>query len=111
MSSDGVSFLVAMAMLLAIMVFFVTAFGYVICYNILLEGYFGRTIGKYIMRLKVLKTDGTKIGYREAILRNIPKYVGNFIFIDALIMVLFFREEKQRAFDKVADTIVIHTNG
>jgi uncharacterized RDD family membrane protein YckC len=110
-AGDDVSVLVAMVMLFGMLAFFVTAFGYVICYNILLEGYFGRTIGKYIMRLKVLKTDGTKIGYREAILRNIPKYVGNFIFIDALIMVLFFREEKQRAFDKVADTIVIHTNG
>ncbi len=67
------------------------------------------TIGKYILGLKVLKESGTKIGYREAILRNIPKYVGNFIIVDALIMLVFFNKDKQRAFDKVADTIVVHT--
>jgi uncharacterized RDD family membrane protein YckC len=108
-TNDSVTGWMVAVIILIMLVFFVTAFGYILCYNILLEGYFGRTVGKYFLGLKVLKTDGTKIGYREAILRNIPKYVGNFIFIDALLMLLFFNREKQRAFDKVADTIVVHT--
>ncbi|OPY25939.1 MAG: RDD family protein [Methanocella sp. PtaU1.Bin125] len=66
------------------MAFFVTAFSYVICYTVLFEGYYGRTVGKYLLGLKVMKEDGTKIGYREAILRNIPKYLSNFIVFDAL---------------------------
>jgi uncharacterized RDD family membrane protein YckC len=107
-AGDSVTGWMVAVLILVMMAFFITAFGYVICYNILLEGYFGRTVGKYLLGLKVLKTDGTKIGYREAILRNIPKYVGNFIVIDALIMLVFFNSEKQRAFDKVADTIVVH---
>ncbi len=82
--------------------------GAIFCYIVIFEGRWGQTPGKYIAGLKVIKADGTPIGYKEALLRNIPKFFGNFIIIDALIMVIFFRKEKQRAFDKVADTIVVH---
>lgn len=85
--------------------------GVVFCYTVVFEGRWGQTPGKYLLGLKVLKVDGMPIGYKEALLRNIPKFFGNFIFIDALIMVIFFGKEKQRAFDKVAETIVVHTRG
>ncbi|HEY3273984.1 MAG TPA: RDD family protein [Methanocella sp.] len=86
---------------------------YALCYFILQEGYAGRTIGKYVLGLKVAKTDGMKIGYREAVLRNLTTAPGFpfFIIIDALMMLVFFREEKQRAFDRVAGTIVVSTRG
>jgi uncharacterized RDD family membrane protein YckC len=80
------------------------AFGY----YIVLEGHFGYTIGKYLLGLRVLRTDGTKIGYKEALLRNISKYINNLIIIDALIMLIFFNKEKQRGFDKIANTMVVH---
>lgn len=97
------------AMIIAAAFSITAVISFVLCYNIVLEGHFGQTVGKYVMGLTVVKSDGTKIGDREAILRNIPKYVGNFIFIDALLMLVFFYKEKQRAFDKVAGTIVVHT--
>ncbi|BAI61858.1 conserved hypothetical protein [Methanocella paludicola SANAE] len=87
------------------------ALGVLISYLVILEGRYGMTAGKYILGLKVLKVDGTPIDYKDALLRNIPKFFGNFIIIDALIMVIFFNKEKQRAFDKVANTIVVHTRG
>ena len=105
---DHVAGLMVAVVILVMLTGFLTAVGFVVCYTIVLEGHFGQTLGKYVLGLKVLKADGTKIGYREAILRNIPKYVGNFIVIDALIMLVFFNKDKQRAFDKVADTIVVH---
>jgi uncharacterized RDD family membrane protein YckC len=80
-----------------------------LCYYVLFEGRFGWTPGKYVMGLKVLKTDGERISYKDAILRNIPKYVSNFIIIDVLIMLIFFYKEKQRGFDRIADTMVVHT--
>lgn len=89
----------------------IIAIGILFSYTVVFEGHWGQTPGKYILGLKVVKMDGMPIGYKEALLRNIPKYFGNFIIIDALIMVLFFRKEKQRAFDKVADTIVVHLRG
>ncbi len=87
------------------------AIGVIFSYTVIFEGRWGRTPGKYLLGLKVIKADGTPIGYKEALLRNIPKFFGNFIIIDAIIMVVFFGKEKQRAFDKVADTIVVHTRG
>jgi uncharacterized RDD family membrane protein YckC len=83
-----------------------------IIYFIVLEGRFGFTPGKWLLGLRVLRENGTKIGYVEAIIRNIPKVVGNsvFLIIDALIMLLLFNKEKQRGFDKIARTIVVHKN-
>ncbi len=89
-----------------------TAFIGLMVYFIVLEGRFGFTPGKWLLGLRVLKEDGTRIGYVEAIIRNIPKVVGNsvFIVIDALLMLLLFNKEKQRGFDKIARTIVVHKN-
>lgn len=84
-------------------------FGVLLCYFVILEGRFGTTVGKYLLGMKVVRVDGMPIDYKDSLLRNIPKFVGNFIFIDALIMVIFFNKEKQRAFDKVANTIVVYT--
>jgi uncharacterized RDD family membrane protein YckC len=78
-------------------------------YYVFLEGHFGHTVGKKIMGLQVLRTDGTKIGYKEAILRNLSKYINNLIVVDTLIMLIFFYKEKQRGLDRMADTIVIHS--
>ena len=85
----------------------IVAFGY----YIVLEGRYGYTAGKYLLSLKVIRTNGTKIGYKEALLRNLSKYINNLIVIDALIMLIFFNKEKQRGFDRIADTIVVHVRG
>lgn len=77
-------------------------------YYIVLEGHFGYTIGKYLLGMRVLKTDGTRIGYKEAFLRNLSKYINNLIILDTLIMLIFFNNEKQRGFDKIANTMVVH---
>jgi uncharacterized RDD family membrane protein YckC len=107
---DQTSWIVGLVILVNLAIGLI-ALGVIFCYTVVFEGRWGRTPGKYILGLKVIKVDGTPIGYKEALLRNIPKFFGNFIIIDALIMVIFFGKEKQRAFDKVADTIVVHTRG
>ncbi|MCD1294681.1 hypothetical protein CUJ83_06665 [Methanocella sp. CWC-04] len=81
-----------------------------IVYFMVIEGSFGTTPGKYFMNLRVLREDGTKIGYKESILRNIPKIINGLLVIDAILLLVLFGKEKQRGFDKVAGTIVIHTN-
>jgi uncharacterized RDD family membrane protein YckC len=89
-----------------------TAFIGLIVYFMLIEGQFGATPGKWLLGLRVLRENGTKIGYVESIIRNIPKVVGNsvFLLIDALLMLLVFGKDKQRGFDKIAKTIVVHKN-
>ncbi|HEY3422503.1 MAG TPA: RDD family protein [Methanocellaceae archaeon] len=101
----------ALALVIFIAVAIVTAVSMLVValgYYIVLEGHFGYTIGKYLLGLRVLKTDGTRIGYKEAFLRNLSKYINNLIVIDALIMLIFFNKEKQRGFDKIANTMVVH---
>jgi uncharacterized RDD family membrane protein YckC len=74
------------------------------------EGFYGFTPGKWLLGLKVLRTDGKRISYRESMLRTIPKLFIVAIVADALFMVLVYRKEKQRLFDNIASTIVIHRN-
>jgi uncharacterized RDD family membrane protein YckC len=99
------------AMIIGFLVATTTLIGLIV-YFILIEGTFGATPGKWVMGLRVLREDGTKIGWVEAIIRNIPKVVGNsvFLIIDVLLMLLLFNKEKQRGFDKIARTIVVHKN-
>jgi uncharacterized RDD family membrane protein YckC len=79
-------------------------------YFAIFEGYYGYTPGKRLLGLKVLKTDGRKAGYGEAMLRSIPKLFILAILADALLMVMLYRHDRQRLFDKVAGTMVIHRN-
>jgi uncharacterized RDD family membrane protein YckC len=97
------------AILLSFIVGTTTLIG-LLTYFIVIEGRFGATPGKMVLGLRVLREDGTKIGYVESLIRNIPKVVGNSVFlvIDALLMLLVFNKEKQRGFDKIARTIVVH---
>lgn len=83
-----------------------------IVYFVVLEGRFGYTPGKWLLKLRVLKDDGTRIGYVESLLRNLPKLIGSFslLALDALLMVILFRKDRQRGFDKIARTIVVHKN-
>lgn len=81
-----------------------------ITYFIVIEARFGYTPGKRLLKLRVLKEDGSRIDYKESIVRNIPKFISQLLLIDALLMLILYPKEKQRVFDKVAGTIVIHTD-
>jgi uncharacterized RDD family membrane protein YckC len=70
----------------------------------LLEGRFGRTLGKRIFGLKVLSEDGLPVGYGRAILRRLSFYFQIFP-IDALFIP--FNPKRQRGFDILAKTIVV----
>ena len=39
-------------------------------YSIAMHGYFGQTIGKWIMRVKVISVDGSRLSMRQALLRD-----------------------------------------
>ena len=76
-------------------------------YFVICEGFFGLTPGKRVMGLKVLRVDGRKASYKEAMLRTIPKLFIIAIVADAILMVLYHGKDKQRIFDRIAGTIVI----
>lgn len=71
----------------------------------LTEGRFGQTLGKRILGLRVLREDGLPIGYKEAFLRRLSFYF-EILPLDALFIP--FTEKRQRGFDIIARTVVIH---
>jgi uncharacterized RDD family membrane protein YckC len=81
------------------------AIGVLFLYFPLLEGRFGQTLGKRLLRLRVLQENGLPIGYRAAVLRRLSFYF-EIWWVDALFIP--FTDRRQRAFDLVARTVVIH---
>jgi uncharacterized RDD family membrane protein YckC len=79
--------------------------GIVILYFPLLEGRYSRTPGKWWMRLRVVGEEHVQITFGQALLRRLSLYF-ELLALDAIFVV--FTRKKQRAFDIVARTLVIH---
>ncbi len=77
-------------------------------YFTLLQGAYGQTVGKMAVKIKVLKEDGTKIGYVDAFVRTLLLYV-DFIPILFLLgaILIWTSDKKQRLGDRGARTIVV----
>jgi uncharacterized RDD family membrane protein YckC/DNA-binding HxlR family transcriptional regulator len=75
-------------------------------YSTLLEGFNGQTIGKRIMGLKVVRTDGKKMSYEHAAVRNFGKILPLLPF-DLLFGWRLKNPTFMRYFDKFAGTTVI----
>ena len=72
-----------------------------------LEGKFGRTPGKWILRIQVLGTDLKPCGFGRAFIRNLLKFVDGFFNFMVCIILISLTENWQRVGDMVARTIVI----
>jgi predicted Zn finger-like uncharacterized protein len=76
-------------------------------YFVVFTGSCGQTLGKMALRIKVVRTDGSDIGYGRALLREVPaKFLSGLILGIGYLMVAF-DERKQGLHDKIADTYVI----
>jgi predicted Zn finger-like uncharacterized protein len=78
-----------------------------VAYYVFFTGYCGQTPGKMAVRVKVIRTDGTDIGYGMSFLREvIGKFISGIILGIGYLMVVF-DSQKQGLHDKIADTYVI----
>jgi uncharacterized RDD family membrane protein YckC len=75
-------------------------FGFV-GYTIVAEYRDGRTLGKRLMHIQVVRESGARISLGQAVLRQLP-FFGQFYFIDALFAL--FTERRQRAFELLTKT-------
>jgi uncharacterized RDD family membrane protein YckC len=75
-------------------------------YSTLLEGFNGQSLGKRVMGLKVVRTDGKKMSYDHAAVRNFGKILPLLPF-DLLIGFRIKNQAFMRYFDKFAGTTVI----
>lgn len=83
-------------------------FGFGLLYFPLLEKRFGKTLGKHLMRIRVVDESGRPITLGQAIIRRLSFYF-DLLALDAIFVP--FTERKQRAFDLVARTIVVNEPG
>jgi uncharacterized RDD family membrane protein YckC len=75
-------------------------------YSTLLEGFNGQSLGKRLVGLKVVRTDGKKISYDHAAIRNFGKAF--LLPVDIIIGLQLKNAEFIRYFDKFAGTTVIN---
>ena len=91
------------------MAILIQLFGFVLsfAYYVFFTGYCGQTPGKMALRIKVIRRDGSSLGYGRAAFREIPaKFISGIIFGIGYLMVAF-DDQKQGLHDRMADTYVI----
>jgi uncharacterized RDD family membrane protein YckC len=90
-------------MLVALVLFFAY---YVIC-----EGFFGRTLGKRLLGLRVVAEDGSPIYLGAAFLRNLLRIVDAFFFYLVAAVSVWASPKRQRLGDRAARTFVVLDSG
>jgi uncharacterized RDD family membrane protein YckC len=73
-------------------------------YPIVAEARYGRTLGKYLFGLCVVRESGARISGLQAVVRNMPIFLQIF-WIDALFAL--FTDRRQRAFELLSKTRVV----
>ncbi|MGZ4894702.1 MAG: RDD family protein [Halobacteriota archaeon] len=75
-----------------------------------LQGAYGQTVGKMAVKIKVVREDGSKIGYTEAAIRTILFIIDAIpYFIPYLLgaILIWTSDKKQRLGDRAAHTVVV----
>jgi uncharacterized RDD family membrane protein YckC len=82
--------------------------GWALYYYFALESGAGQTVGKKLMKLRVMRADGRPAGMREIAVRTVLRVVdGLGAYIVGLIVMLVTGERRQRIGDLAANTIVV----
>lgn len=70
------------------------------------HGYYGQTLGKILLGLKVIRTNGEDLSYSVAFKRFLGYFASSFFFGFGYLMPIFTKR-RQALHDKIADTVVI----
>lgn len=76
-------------------------------YSIYFLKNFGGTIGKMVLKIKVVKESGGPVSYNDSILRYLSGYLSAIVFLLGYISVLW-NTKKQGWHDIIAKTIVVN---
>ena len=77
-------------------------------YMILLEGWLGATVGKRLVGLRVVRTEGGRPGLWKGVVRNILRAVDSLPTLNILgVMLILLSAERARFGDRVAGTRVV----
>lgn len=86
-----------------IIAFCITTYG---IYYTFYHGYYGQTVGKMLMGLKVTRTNGDELSYGVAFKRWMAYFASSFLFCFGFFMPIF-TQRRQALHDKIVDTVVI----
>lgn len=88
---------------------FLSAYGLIVLlYFAILEGTMGATFGKKLVKIKVVREDGSACGIGPAFVRSLLRIIDGLPFLYIIGMVLIARsDKKQRLGDRLAKTVVI----
>jgi uncharacterized RDD family membrane protein YckC len=88
---------------------FLSAYGLIVLlYFAILEGTMGATFGKKLVKIKVVREDGSACGIVPAFVRTLLRIIDGLPFLYIIGMVLIARsDKKQRLGDRLAKTVVI----
>jgi uncharacterized RDD family membrane protein YckC len=76
-------------------------------YYVAAEATMGGTVGKLLLGLRVVTTDGSPIGWPASLIRNVLRIVDGFFFYVVGIILVMTSPTKQRLGDRVAGTVVV----
>jgi len=76
-------------------------------YDVILNGRFGATIGKMIIRARIVRLDGAPIGYNRALLRWFAARISELLFFTGYFLIAF-RSDKRALHDLLAGTKVVY---
>ena len=75
-------------------------------YFVWMVGMYGATIGKIAMKLKIVKEDGSKVNYSDALVREIASYLSLIVLCLGFLNIIW-DSKKQSWHDKIAKTVVV----
>jgi uncharacterized RDD family membrane protein YckC len=80
-------------------------------YSLLMHSLFnGQSVGKMLMKMRVVRLDGTPVHWSNLLVRWMLRLVDIWIFLGAIgILSILFSEKRQRVGDAAAGTVVIST--
>lgn len=82
-----------------------------VLYFVFFETYYGGTFGKKIMNLKAVRLDGQRPPLDSAFIRNLSKIYWALVLIDTVIGLALSGDPRQKATDRMADTVVVSSDG
>ena len=81
---------------------------YVIYHAVLVWQWSGMTLGKYLMRIRVVQADtGAPVSFGTALVRALGRTVGEMFLMYATFVPAFFASSRQTLHDRLARTIVV----
>jgi uncharacterized RDD family membrane protein YckC len=81
---------------------------FAILYFALFWSLIGYTPGKYVVKLRVVRADGLRLGFWRSVLRAVCYYLSALLLFMGFIWIIFDKN-RQGLHDKIANTVVIYS--